>query len=235
MIRSARLWGEVDNYRSKLSRGFQYFTDFTGTPPDMISAASGTGSASSGTPSANSGRPGIVQPATGTTDTGVGGFWSNVASVQFGGGAWVWEGDFNVVVLSTVSEEFKVRLGFFDVSTAAGTPADGVWFEYDRLTGVNWLCKTNDNTTPTSVDSSVAVAANAYKRFKIEVNAAGTEAKFYIQNALVATIATTVPTGVGRETQFGFVISKSAGTTTRTLRGDWMAAEFNASSSDRPA
>jgi hypothetical protein len=52
------------------------------------------------------------------------------------------------------------------------------------------------------------------------VNAAGTQADFYVGGALLGSHTTNLPTGAGRETGFGFHIIKTAGTTARTLECD---------------
>ena len=107
-------------------------------------------------------------------------------------------------------------------------PTDGAFFRYtDGVNAGKWQAVTRSNGTETATDTGVAVIADAWKRFEIDVNAAGTSAVFKIDGTTVATNATNIPTGAGRETSFGLAAIKSAGTTnTAMLYVDWAEADF---------
>jgi len=167
-------------------------------------------------------RPGIAQLATGTTAVGysslISSYGFTAGGFQFGAGVYTLMADIALMDLSTVAEEFDVRFGWSD---QYGPAIDGVYFQYDRNTSLNWSCVTANNSVRTLVDSGVVVAEDVWVRLKIVVNAAGTAAAFYINGVLVATITTNIPTADGRETLLNAQIVKSAGLTSRTLLIDW--------------
>jgi hypothetical protein len=168
-------------------------------------------------------RPGIIQFSTGTTNTGYALYFTGRASCQpilFGSGVYTFETDIYIPTLSAVAEEYILRFGFADAITGADI-SDGAYFEYDRLTNVNWLAKTAANSARTATATATAVAAAAWIRLKVIVNATGTAAYFYINDVLVATNILNIPTGAGRQTSCNMTIVKSAGTTARTFQGDW--------------
>jgi len=140
--------------------------------------------------------------------------------VPGGGIAYYCEWLFNLTTLSTASEEYTFRVGIHDaVSGSAVT--DGVWFEYLRTTGVNWLLITeNGGTQTTPVDSGVAVAAGAWLKLGISINGAGTSASFIINGVNVGTIATNIPTTNGSSPCMQII--KTNGTTARTVQADYV-------------
>ena len=167
-----------------------------------------------------SARPGIVQGDTGTTTTGYAGMYagfSTVSSVLFGAGIYTIEADIYLPTLSTVAEEYIFRFGFGDAFSADFV--DGAYFEYDRLTNVNWQFCNASNSARTKQDTGFIVAAGSWIRLKIvaEINLA----RFYISNYYIGASSGNFPTGAGRNTSPMFQIVKSAGTTTRSFQVDW--------------
>lgn len=166
------------------------------------------------------GRIGAVQSTTGTTTTGY-------AQVATPGNLYdITANPSRLVIaaqlgaLSTVAEEFIARVGFSD-GAAGAAPTDGVWFEYDRLTaGDFWrICTSAGGVTTKTTTSSVPDAS--YHRFEIVVNST-TSAVFKIDDVTVGTITTNLPSGSGQTTGVLWGITKSAGTTTRSLRADYV-------------
>lgn len=168
-------------------------------------------------------RPGQVRLETGTTNAGLASLLSNYtfaqASFAFGVGVFVFETDVYIPTLSDAAEEYVMKLGWSDVILAAAV--DGAYFTYDRTGSVNWQCVTANNSSRTIVDSGVAVAAGAWVRLKIVVNALGTAVNFYINNVLVVTNVTDIPTGDARITSLMLAIQKTVGITSRSLVCDW--------------
>jgi hypothetical protein len=116
--------------------------------------------------------------------------------------------------LSTPSERFGFVFGFYDSTGSAFDAVDGVYFSYrDDLNGGNWQCVCAESSALTVVDTTIA-ANTQFNIFKIEVNEPATEAKFYINGVLVATIATNIPSTSGNFTGIAAKIQKSIGTTT---------------------
>jgi hypothetical protein len=67
----------------------------------------------------------------------------------------------------------------------------------------------------------VAVTAGTFNKLRIEVNGAGTEAKFYIDGTLVATHTTNMPGSTDR-LGVGVNMRKTVGNTARQIRNDYI-------------
>lgn len=178
----------------------------------------------------------------GVGDLGVFGAWSlstsssatgracilsgNTGSFSLGQGVTTWEANCFFSNLSAVAEEYIVRIGFLNATS--GVPTMGVYFIYDRLTSANWRIETR-STTATTTTTTTAVSAGAWFRLKIVVNAAGTSASFFVNGVEVSgsPISTNIPVGTGKEVTIIANITKSAGTTGRTLRLDYIAFEID--------
>jgi hypothetical protein len=141
--------------------------------------------------------------------------------MEFGGGAHVFETAGTLINnLSSSTERFIVYAGFFDLLT--DTPAEGAYFRYsDNVNGGDWECVTVSGSTETLTDSNVAVTVSTFNKLRIEVNGAGTEAKFYIDGSLVATHTTNMP-GSGDRFGVGFNVRKTVGTSLRQSRWDYL-------------
>lgn len=178
---------------------------------------------------AEQGAPGLLTMTTGTTATGRAAFRStSLVSVKFGGGKWVFETRLRINALSTAAERYALRAGFLDSTT--GDSTDGVYFEYDESVSANWRLKTANNAARTALDSGVAVAAGAWLTLRVEVNAAGNEARYFINGVEVAPgagypLTTNIPTGVGRACGVGAMMLKSVGLTARTVDADYLIVD----------
>lgn len=141
---------------------------------------------------------------------------SNVPGVSLGTGAnVVYEAILQVSDLSDGTDTYWLRLGFIDTVTA--DQVDGVYFEYDSTVDASWRCKTASNSVRTPVDSTIDVAADTWYHLRIEVDAAST-ARFYVDGTQrCGDVTTNIPTGVGRETGYGFACFKAVGTAARSV------------------
>jgi hypothetical protein len=124
--------------------------------------------------------------------------------------------------LSTVAIEFSTMFGWADALTTI-SQTNGLYFLYDRLNfGTNWQLVSSNAGVKTTVNSGVAVTAAIFNKFKIETNTGLTRADFYIDDILVGSISTNLPTGTGKVTGIGTAINKTAGNgTARTLLIDY--------------
>ena len=170
--------------------------------------------------------PGIIQLRTSTSA-------SAAPSLTYGTtGAWIFGAgklsmEFLILIenLSDETETYTARLGFGDSFSSAAN-VDGAWFEYtDGVNSGNWQCKTSNSSSVTTENTSTAAVAAAWRYFRVEGNAAGTSVTFYIGEtkataALVATIATNIPTGAARGFCPFFQMVKSVGTTQRIIYCD---------------
>ncbi|MDD4877093.1 MAG: hypothetical protein PHQ86_08215 [Dehalococcoidales bacterium] len=97
----------------------------------------------------------------------------------------------SIGTLSSAPEEYIVRFGFGDVTSADFV--DGVYFEYDRTTSVNWQYCTASGSTRTKTTSSVAVSA-AYHKLQIRVSSAKDTVEYYVDGVSLGKITTNIPT-----------------------------------------
>jgi hypothetical protein len=215
---------------------YYFFSDFIGNPTtttgqDVYATNSGTGAATAASANVAANRPGIFRSTTGTTATGRTAFASNLTAFALGGGAMSYETAVNIATLSTGTERYQLVIGLFDTATAANQ-VDAVSFVYDEggvstgsAASANWQIRTASNSTRSWTTTTTAVAAATWYKLRVEVNAAGTSATFYINGTNVGTIATNIPTGTARALGFGHLMIKSVGTTARTMDIDYMKAE----------
>ncbi len=213
------------------SGGFSFSEDFllTGVPSVFFNNSnSGTGAGSSVVDVTTENEIGgtLVQ-TTGTTATG-----SNRVSTRNGftlGQGEATYGAYNVRVptLSTATERFNFSTGFTDGQSAPAT-IDGVYFLYNEAQSGNWIavCESNNAITSSQGSSPVAVVAGTAYDLRIEVDAAGTEAKFYINGTLLTTLVNNIPVTIARVTGIGSSIAKTVGTTARTVTTDLVIASI---------
>jgi hypothetical protein len=179
-----------------------WFGSWTGTGAQLTSIAVGSFNAF-----------GIYSLDLGTTTTGRASLWAGTASaVKLGLGQTRFAARYAVQVLSNGTDTYTARVGFIDSNSAEST--DGCFFRYTN--GVNagkWQAVCRNNTTETATDTGVTATAGTFQRFEVTVNAAGTSVAFAIDGSTVATITTNIPTAAGRETTYGIMAVKSAGTT----------------------
>ena len=196
-----------------------FLNSLNGVP--FTAAVSGTGTAANVNVAGEANHPGINQIETGTTATGRAAIQSALTNILLGGGAVVFEAVVRIPTLPDGTESFAFRIGFGD--SVSADFADGVYFQLSQA-DTEWQCKTASNSTRTTSDSGHTAQANTWTRLRIEINAAGTEANFYIDGTLKATITTNIPTGAGRQTGIVAHIIKSAGITERTAQLDYIYA-----------
>ena len=190
-----------------------------GTPFSV--ATSGTGTSAAVMVAGEANHPGINQIETGTTATGRAAIQTALDCFLLGGGAAVFEAVVRIPTLPVAAQAFAFRIGFGD--SVSADHADGVYFE---LTSANadWRCKTASNSARTDTGSGANAVANTWTRLRIEINAAGTSAGFYVDGTLKQTLTTNIPIGAGRGTGIVASIIKSNGTTERTAQIDYIYA-----------
>lgn len=172
---------------------------------------------------------GVMECDTGTTATGRATASLDLASIIFGFAEFDLTWRSRVETLSTVTDTFTARLGFID-SSGAGECVDALMFRYsDAGSTPNWFAVARNNNVETSVNTGVAATTN-FSRFNIKLNEAGTSATFFIDDILVATITTNIPSGAGRWVGVGMKIEKSAGTSVRDIQSDYydLSVKFSA-------
>lgn len=86
-------------------------------------------------------------------------------------------------------------VGFGDVITGSSLPANGIFFQYNKATSANWICKSIKAGAATITTSTVPVTftADQHARLDIEGLGDGTTFNFRIAGAVVATHSAGIP------------------------------------------
>jgi len=178
---------------------------------------SGAGSSSQiSNAAADASHLGIVESDTGSTAAGRSTLYLGVDGIvtPAAGGIIVAETAVRFPTLSTVAQEYVSRFLFGD-SLVAADHTDGVYFEYDRAaSGDVWRCKTAAGGVRTTTATAVAIVAGTWYRLRALITS--TQVLFFVDDVLVATHITNIPTGSAQRYAPNLRIQKTAGTTTRT-------------------
>lgn len=98
---------------------------------------------------------------------------------------------------------------------AGASPNSGVMFRYTHsVNSGKWEAVTREAGVETAIDTGVA-GDTAWHRFEWDINATQTEVRFYIDNALVATSTTNLPSATVPLLPVPIGIFKTVGTTAR--------------------
>lgn len=215
-------------WRFKPQKRVWLCTDCT-TADDYTTSVSGTGAAVTFNDAAihTLYHVGIANCTTGTTTTGRAAVVTPTFDcIQLGSGAVVLEMMVRTPSsLSDATNRYNLICGLHDNIASGSTPVDGAAFLYrDNLNGGKWQVITASATSNvnTTADTGITVAASTWYCLRVEVNAAATEAKFYIDEALVATITTNIPSGAADQTGVCVGIRKGIGTTARNMYVDYV-------------
>jgi hypothetical protein len=131
-----------------------------------------------------------------------------------------------IPTLSDVTDRYNVIFGI-SVGTNS-TVNTGCAFIYDEggvgtgtTASPNWQIITAASSVRTNFVTSVAVAINTWYSFRIESNSTFTEIKYYINDTLVLTETTNIPTNVSSALPI-ISMTKTAGTNARILAVDYL-------------
>lgn len=125
---------------------------------------------------------------------------------------------------SNASNGYNFYIGFVDKEY--DPPDNGLYFQYnDLLNGGKYVCTSASGGTRTTADSGV-LADTDFHKFRIMVNAAATSASYYIDDALVATITTNIPTS--NNTGPGmYIVNNGNASASATARADNFYLKFS--------
>lgn len=186
----------------------------------FLAAVSGTGATVANFAAPNgSNQMGVVDLQTGTTNTGIARLTSGSATMIFGNGSFTQEWVVHIPTASDGTDTYAIQWGCFDTNTLSPTNAAGL--VYSTATSANFLTQTSDNTTRTTTTSSTAVPIASWFRITMIANAAGTSISWYLNDVLIGSNTTNIPTASGRTTKVAqCMILKSAGTNSRSVYVD---------------
>lgn len=206
-------------------REFKYIEEFCGSITAAHKVANaGAGAAFGALSGPGAANPCVLKASTGTTTTGASGYeltlTTDTGNITPGTTAITFQTRVQVPTLSTVGEEFTVRVGLCDRNT--GLCSNGYWFLYDRLTDTHWqMCVGNGDGSPTCTATANTVTAGQWDVLRIIINSANTSIGFFVNG----TEATNSPITTGdipsNATCVGFNLLKSAGTTNRDVYQDY--------------
>lgn len=183
-----------------------------------FASASSGGTAVATTTGIAENHDGLIILTTGTGTTGRGAISS--AELKTGGYT-VHDAILNVTQLSTASEEFILDVGFGNTFNSNSEFTDGVFFRYDRLTSVNWIRGTANNSSVTLTASSTAVEAAAFLHLQFVINAATNSVEFFVNGSSLGSNSTNIPANT-QLLRWGARIVKSAGTTSVSTVIDYL-------------
>lgn len=203
---------------------FYYFNDFIGTPlltgPFIWVVSAWATVSETQTSSAGTWHVGAWRWNTWTTSSWKAAVFTSENDFYL----WLWlfsiEMRVRVTSLSNSSgwNRFDAIFGLFD-TTSSIDQVDGVYFLYDEAgvaTGAgagsaNWKICGVSNSSRTITTTSTAVSTT-YVRLRIDINAWGTSAEFFVNDVSVGTVATNIPTGTSRKVGAGTLAVKNAWT-----------------------
>lgn len=224
-----------DIQKPNIEKLFALSSDFYGTANgEFTSYISGTGASvqvgSYGIDAVNN-AIGVTQVDTGTTATGRAGLASATAFMKPTLAEFTFEGRFALEAVSSVTDTFTARIGMGDFYSVGTDGTNGLFFSYtDLVNGGKWLAVSRaGGSTLTSVDTGVSPDLD-YHKFKVVLDEDGQEARFYIDDALVATISSPNLPSVANAMGMGFQIVKSVGTNQRNMDVDFMMFQSNRTS-----
>ena len=174
-----------------------YYTDFVehygNTWTTVVGGSASLTDTQSGTPA---GHPGVVQlQVSGAfASSGMG----LAMQIALGGGSIINQHIVQIPVLGSATNRINLQFGLMDsVGGFTNTqPQNGCYFQYqDNQNSGKWQCITTSGGVSTTSDSGVTTNTN-YNNFKIAVDAAGTNVYFYINETLVATNTTNLPSSL---------------------------------------
>lgn len=145
-------------------------------------------------------------------------------SMWFAGrGATTLEWNVSIDQLSNATNEFGLRVGFMDL--ANGLDGNSVCFEYLRTSSVNWRIRCSKAGTVTVTNTTTAVAAG-FVTLRMEIDAAGANVDFYVNDNLIGSITTNIPNAVSNACGLVMVCNRSAGTVSVTFKSDWVSYDI---------
>ena len=209
--------------------GFVAEDDFCTRPTNLnpwYAVATGSGAFADDNQYAEPGHPGVQSLETGTTDEGqvLLSYGTNSVDpwgiIVPGGGVIQFDALIKVPVAPDDDEAFELQIGLGDAAYVSLPPdTAGIYFRTVAGSGIWKYATRSFPDTTEEVEGALAIAQDTWTHLRIVINAAGTEADFYVDGDLRHTATADFPT-VGM-TMFATII-KTFGSTERKLYLDYM-------------
>jgi len=238
-------WNTFNNKQQDLktfnrTQGIYYFEEFMGNQggapmaaySNVITLVSGNGTARSVGTTNRTNQQGIIQHSTGTAATNFAGYIYG-SSLYIGSGTISIETYVTIDTLSNATQRFFTYFGYAGGSSNYLNIPSGIFFSYDEggvvfsggIATPNWKCYTRVASGAVTVTTtSIPVVDGQWYKLRIDINAAGTSVTFFINDVLVATHTTNIPSSTTVIAPIS-IIHKSAGTTARTMLTDYFMYE----------
>lgn len=206
------------------SRYYRNYCDFETIIdlPGILATATGTAAASTTVAPQTQSQIGVLSSNAGTDAGGLAGWLTSALLTRLDNGG-TWKGEWSVRTPSALSDgtdTYSLRVGFIDSVSVEST--DGVFFRYTHSANSGrWQFVTRANGVETITDTGITVAVSTNYRLQIQVQPDGLKAFAVIDGVNVASSATNIPIGAGRETGFGAMLLKTAGAAARTFFTDY--------------
>ncbi len=148
----------------------------------------------------------------------------NLNKIRVGGKVILYETRVRLEDVNLGSQTQQSYTGFMNYtsgsSPSTGDPAAGIFFKHNDDISANWQVVTRNSSTSTTTTTTIAVTADQWYKLRFVVNAAGNSVEFYIDDVLVATHTTNIPTST---TGMRIVAKteKTSGNTDMTFSTDW--------------
>jgi hypothetical protein len=156
------------------------------------------------------GHSGVIRGGTGFAATN--GNYLQFRSIWMGTEDFIIESSTRLQQLSSASQRFTNSLSY-------GSTNNIIQLSYaDNVNGGKWFCECTNASITSSVDSGVNVAINTW--YNLKIVRISMVCYFYVNNVLVGTISTNVPSGVDAVCQQGLL--KLIGTTSVTADFDYL-------------
>ena len=222
------------NVRSILSsisktQFFSFFDDFDGSITGKYWTAVNNGANSVETlidsvPGENT--YGVIAITKGTTGSGRAALIRGTGSVLLGQGSMIITTKLKIPTAPGPTQQFNIQLGLHDATSTDAV--DGVYFKYaPKDTGDARIdCVTSNNSTRTTTNSGILMDTT-WRTYKILINSSGTEALFYINENLVCTHTTNIPTAATRVTGPRLQILNNGGSGAESMYVDFWAEQIN--------
>lgn len=231
-------WGRVAPSHGT-RRASVYATDFASwnsasvgaNEGGWLPATSGTGSSVS-INAGIAGRIGLASIYAGTASNGRSAVYLNDALCLFGGGRHSYQCEHRLFSLSDGTNTYTAWAGWINTANSASTPTNGAFFRYTHGTNSGkYQCVTVSAGAENATDSGVTASASVFHDMEIEVNAAATSVRFWIDGVQVGgthSTAANIPTATGRECGPAIKILNSLGTAgVRATLADFLAYRFD--------